>query len=333
MTELIARVATTGTFEQGNYKVRITREAIESIPEQITGDKALSLVIEHDPFCMPIGKTTEAWVEPFGKEYAAMARIHVEDRYTKLTHGASGVEFVRLEFEDDPRPFVPRRFDRAEGHQNTLSVDLANFASAQDYAGFAKDVDLIDDSIACDNSIQRHSLIPEPLLQLVISNPEMSAALAVGVWTVNRVEKFVRYTIDETLRKVADDISDSFSNKIKKVLSAYMNHRSIDERGTVVQVVIPGDPELILLTRTEPDEEFLTTDLKALVAEMEEYGDILQSADSVTFARVKGNDWKLQYLTTKSGKAIGTLECYEQSLKTLYGATQGQSSESEDKPE
>ena len=112
-----------------------------------------------------------------------------------------------------------------------------------------------------------------------------------------------------------------------------MNHRSTDERGTVIQVVVPGDPELLLLTRTEPDEEFPTIDLKTLVAEMEEYGDILQSADSVTFARVKGNDWKLQYLTTRSGKVIGTIECYEKSLKTLGGVAQGQSSESEDKPE
>ena len=332
MAEYIARVATTGIVEQGNYKIRFTKEAIESISEQVSGDRALPIAIDHDPFCMPIGKSTQAWVEPFGEEDALMVRVLVEDSYSKLIHAASGVEFVRLEFEDDPRPFASRRFDETEGQQDALSVDLANFASFEDYTHFAEDVGLIDNSIACDNSIQRHSLVPEPFLQFVMSHPDISLALAIGMWPLGRLEKFVRYTVDETLRKVADEISDSFSDKIKKTFSAYMHRRSTDDRGTVIQVVVPGDPELILLTRVAPDEEFTTIDLRTLVAEMEEYGDILQSADAVTFAR-EGNAWKFQYLTTRSGKVIGTLECYEKSLKTFSGIVQRQSSRSEDKQE
>ena len=53
----------------------------------------------------------------------------------------------------------------------------------------------------------------------------MGTALGIGLWTVHRVEKFVRYTIDETLRKVADELSESLSRKIKKIVGAYTNLR------------------------------------------------------------------------------------------------------------
>ena len=35
MAEILARVATTGIIEQGSFTVRITREALESFPEQV----------------------------------------------------------------------------------------------------------------------------------------------------------------------------------------------------------------------------------------------------------------------------------------------------------
>ena len=34
---------------------------------------------------------------------------------------------------------------------------------------------------------------------------------------LHRIEKFLTYTVDETLRKIADDASDSLSLKLKEV--------------------------------------------------------------------------------------------------------------------
>ena len=191
----------------------------------------------------------------------------------------------------------------------------------------ADDVALTDDDIACGHEIQRHALGPEPFIQLVVSNPELSAALT---WILWRIEKFVRYTVDETLRKTADDISDFLSMKIRRILRAYGSHRSKDNRSPVTQIVIPGDTELNLLVRTGVDEEFPTIDITKLTAEMEKHRDILQDADSATFARVGTNDWEFQYLKTRSGKVVGTLECYKRTEETMRRMGSDEHTEAED---
>ena len=329
MTELLARVATTGIVKQGGFRVRLTREAIESFPAQIAEDQAIPFTINHDPFCMPIGKIEEAWVEPYGEEYAVMARIHLEDAYSVRTYPGSGVALVHLDFANNPKPFKRERSRKVEQRQHILSVDLANFDNLQDYTRFEDDVALIDDDIACGHDIGRHALIPEPFIQFVVSNPELSAVLA---WTFLRAEKFVRYAADETLRKIGDDISDFLSMKIKGILSAYGSHRSKDNRPPVTEIVIPGDTELTLLVRTEVDEEFPTIDMTKLTAEMEKHRDILQDADSATFARVGTNNWEFQYLKTRSGKVVGTLECYKRTEETMRRMESDQHTEAEGNP-
>lgn len=94
MVELTARIATTGLVKQGASTVRLTREAIESLADQVNGERSLPFSVEHDPYCMPIGKINEAWVEPFEDEYAAMARIYVEDDLLRAIHKRSGTKLV-----------------------------------------------------------------------------------------------------------------------------------------------------------------------------------------------------------------------------------------------
>ena len=277
--------------------------------------------VNHDPFCLPIGKVKDAWVEPLGSELAAVVRIHIEDD-PSIEKLRSGIELIRLDFEDDPR-----LFKRLEIKTGTLAVDQANFNNLQDYSEFAKDVSYVDDEITCSSEIGRRALTPEPLIQFVVSNPEISAALA---WILQRLEKFVRYTVDETLRKVADDISDSLSAKLKNILKAYGKRRSNDSRPTVTKIIIPGDTELTLLVKTERSEEFPAMDLKKLTVEMEKYGELLQEADCATFARVGVNDWEFLYLTTRSGKVIGTLECHKRTLDLLHSIRKGRDSGAED---
>lgn len=333
MAEFLARVLTTGIVKQGGISVRITREALESFPEQVARGPSLPIIIDHDPSSLPIGRIEEAWVEPFGDEYALVARIHIEDTYSIVTHKRSGAGLVRLDFEGNPKPFMVGKYKKIEDHRDLVAVDLANFDSPKGYAAFAEDVSAIDDSVVCDNGIQRYALVPEPLLQFVLSNPELSAAMTVGAWVLGRVEKFVRYTVDETLRKTADDISDSLSTKMKSILKAYGTHRSQDNRGVVAQIVIPGNPELILLVRTAANEEFPAIDLKKLATEMERYGDLLQEANSATFARVGSDGWELQYLTTRAGKVIGTTECYERTMRAMDRMGRDRDSEPDDAPQ
>ena len=322
MVEILARVATTGIVQQGSLRVKITKESLESFPKRVEIGPAIPFTVGHDPYCLPIGKIDEAWIEPFGDEYAVIAKIRVEDTHSTLRHKPSGVDLVRLEFESNPKPFIPRRYGENEEAQEILSVDMTNFATLEEFEAFQSDVAGIDEGISCDNSIHRYELGPDPFLQFVLSNPDITAAMALGVWVIGRIERFVRYTVDETLRKLADDISDAFSLKMKQIVKAYVNRRKQDDRPSTTQIAIPGNPELILLVTTQASEDFPNIDLGKLSEEMEKYGDILQEAASVVFARVGINDWELQYLTTKSGKVIGTLNCHKRTLEKLQNMKQ-----------
>ena len=271
----------------------------------------------HDPFCMPYGKIVEAWVEPREDRHVLVARFYVEDQVQQLMYRQSGKRFALLDFANYPKPFKKWIADESND-QTEVHVDFVNFENKQRYGRFLDEVSKIGDDIKCGTGLGRKSLIPEPFIEIVLSHPEASAVFSlVGLWALARVRKFINHTVDETFRKVGDEISDKLSEKIIATFSAYRRHKSPDERPVVTQIVVPGDVELNLVTRTEPGAEFQGMDLGLLRAEIEKYSDLLQGADSVTFGREGDNNWEFLYLTTKTGEVIGTLECFERTMKTL----------------
>ena len=318
MIEILVRVATTGTIVQGGSRVVITKEMLESLVEQAKSDSSIPVTVEHNPFLMPLGKFLDAWIEPFGSEYAVMARIGIEDNPASMSHARTGVPFVRMNFANDPRMVKQRYYGSLDPEADSLSVDLANFDSPSRYAMFVNEVRVIDESVITSNGVARHSMGPEPFLQYIISNLDPNAALSlVVVWAGVRAEKFVRYTVDETLRKVADEISDALSGKLKSVVRAYRSNQSQDHRDTTIQIVIPGDMDVILLVKTPISEDLPLIEMAEIAKELERYGDILQGAHSATFALNSTGDWKLRYITTKSGEVVGTQECFDETLDAL----------------
>lgn len=317
MAEHIARMATTGVVSQGGTRIEITRKAIDSLVNSADEGRALPFVVEHDPSCMPIGKITELWAEPFEREYAAMGRVHIEEGARAVTHMKSGASLVCLGFVEAPKPFVRKSRD-GKGDLLAIGVDRANFQDAQSHAAFVDAVVRIDEEIAC-RGIARHSLVPEPLIEFVLSNIHIKMAVALGLWTIRRVEKFVRYTVDETLKKTADSIAAVLSEKMKRIVKAYSQRKTKDQRPILVEIAIPGDLDLILLARVDGRAEFPGIDLKNLTAEMEKYGDLLQQAEEVTFLRTD-TSWKFQYLKTRTGEVLGSQECYSRTLKRLRSA-------------
>lgn len=308
MAESIVPIAMTGIVERGGIKFMITKEALESMVEHIAEGRAVPIIVDHSPFCLPIGKISDASIEPFGEVFAVVARIQYEDNYSIVVHERSGGPLVHLGFEGSPNPFVDRGARNLAAGNDTLSVDLANFASDDDYHAFRSDVLEIDNSITCDDKVQRHSLGPEPLLEFVISNPVINSALAVGIWIAGT---YVRYTVDATLRSLADETAEILTSKMKRIMGSYRNRRPHDQRDVISRISIPGDPEIVLLVESDISEEFPTIDLGKLVAEMEVYGDLLQQVQSAVFARMESDDWKLQYLMTRTGEVIATPECYK----------------------
>ena len=315
MTEYNVRLAKTGVVNEGGVRVMITKEAIESLVVATNGDRVVPIIgPEHDPFCLPLGKIIEAWVEPLDNEYAVGARLYFEDDVQQLTHTASETRLVLLNFKRAPKPFK-RKIQNTEQSGITVGVDWANFDSKQQYDQFSNDIEQIDEEVTCSN-FSRHSLVPEPIIQFVITNPELSLALAAGgSWILQRVGNFASYTIDETSKRIAEELSQSLSETFKRIFSSYKRHRSNDHRPILTEYVIPGNTTLVLLGRTRSDEEFPGMNMRSLTAEMEKYGDLLQHAEEATFAQAEDGNWEFLHLKTRTGEVVGTLKCYERTAE------------------
>ena len=68
MTDIVGIGATTHVVEQGADRVQVSKQALEGLCEQIKGDQAFPLRLDHDPSLMPLGKIVDAWIEPYGDE-------------------------------------------------------------------------------------------------------------------------------------------------------------------------------------------------------------------------------------------------------------------------
>lgn len=328
MIEIDAIVAGTGLDRQGVF---VTKEAILSAAEDSIGDRVpIAGRPNHDPFCMPLGKVIKTWVETREDHHVLVARMCFDDAPIQERHQLSGTDLVRLDFPNNSKPFL-RLADNGTREQTTVRVDLANFDDMQGYEEFADAVRHFDDTIMCEDTLARKGFDAEPIIVLLLSNLHAATFVTlIGSWALVRALKFVNHTIDETSKKVGDELSDVFSAKILSVFRRHSGCQSKENRPAVTQIVIPGAIEMNLLTRTEPGSESQGMDFELLGAEIERYSDLLQVADSICFGREANGDWELQYLTTKSGKVIGTAKCYEKTLRILRGIRQSQNMETEE---
>lgn len=325
MPELIALIATTAVVKQGGTRIKLAKEALECFVTQANSEKALPFIVEHDPRSVPLGKVKEVWIEAFGREYAAKARVHIEDTARSFRHLRSNTELVYLNFSDDPRPFV--RISEDSGlHSITVGVDRANFNTREAYSAFMSDIKRLDDNILS-KEIGRRSLGPEPLVQFVLSNADLGAALAVGLWILHRVEKFVRYTVDETLRKSADAISDALSARIAAIVDIYYGRQARDDRSVTIETIIRGTMDIVLVTRLKRGSKFPAIELKEIAKELEKYGDVLAEAEEVTMSREGRGDWKLEHAKMRTGQVLGTRDCYDRTIGRLAARASSDTSE------
>ena len=320
MRELTAIVARSGAVTKGGVTTIVTKEALESITMTRYDSRAIPMHVEHDPFSFPMGKTVEIWVEPSGDEYVAVARMYIDDNPQKLTNVQSGDELALLEFNGIPQPFVKTQYDKDKKNQDIVSIDLSDFEYPSKYSSFEADVQVTDPDLACTRGVMRHSVDPVPLVQFVVSNPE---SLLLFWVVVESGKRLVQYTVDATLKKTADQVADILSGRLGRILRAYGKYRSKAKKTCVVQIIIPGDPEIVLLARILEGGDSPVISLEEITEEMHRYRDFTEKATNVTFARSEDGTWQLLHIKTLDGKVIGTIESYEQTMQAFEALGQG----------
>ena len=293
--------------------IAFTRESLVDAAESFNGDRAIRRGLEHDPHYVPLGKTKSAEVIDLDEE--SVLAVIVDDTHNMMSkiHEPTGTRIVELTFPNDTRPFTIHEENTFKSAL-TITVDWANFDDREQLDAFLKATDPDGDTVV-DQPMVRRSLVPDPLIQFAISYPELAA---VFTWIAWRGEEFLRYTVDQTLRKVGDDISEKVSGKIKTWLNRYDEQRAPHEQNVTSHLVIDAEPQIHLLTRSQDADHNTEIGIESLVKQIELHQDLIKQADSITFARTaKAEDWKFLYLTTKSGNLIATEECYVHTLEAL----------------
>ena len=307
MTEIIARVATTQIIERNGVRMQFAKEAFDNAVEEL--DAAAPYVPEHDQFSMTIGKTDRLSVEPFEEGHALIAYTFVDDNPLS-SKTSQGDELVLLEFKDRPMPFK-RRFDDVEVGQDYVFVDEVNFDGRESHLAFQGELEKLDDA-PIPGTIGRLSLVPEPFIQFIQANPEL-AAFFYGI-VVRDGTTLARYLVTEAAKAGKEKLIEVFSKRIRDVLEKYNEHRSEDDRPVVIETDIPGETDIRLLARVEPNEDGVESDIDSLVHEVDRYRDVLQISQEAVFARTDSGDWKFRYSKLNSGGVIGTPECYDETL-------------------
>lgn len=291
--------------------IKLTRDSLVIAAEGINGDTAPRVNLEHDSHYAPLGKVRAAEVVDLDDQAALVAIKDETHSATIAIHEPTGNRIVELTFPNDERQFVQQERGAAEASL-TIAVDNANFDNFKDLNRFLHTGCKKEDNVSTSMMVRR-DLTPEPLIQFGISDVVLIGVL---IWSLRRGEKFLRYTIDETARKTGDAISDKLSEKIKKLLGVYDEHRSADTREVTSQIIINVEPQINLLTRCHEIGENTEIGIESLCRQMELHQDLLEGADSVTFARTsKDDEWKFLYATTKSGKVVASEDCYADTLR------------------
>ena len=292
----------------GDIRMLLSTEAVMDLAVQANGERAIRSILEHDPHYLPIGKITKVSVEEREEYFVVQTTIDDTHDIKQFRHPGTDDEMVEVTFINDDRPFA--RFDCSpESRTIDAKADLANFSGMSAYNTFVAEAE--DSSNLADHAgmLMRRSLTPEPLIQFVINHPILSVVLG---WIILRGEKFVTYTVDQTLRKSGDDLSEALSRRIRNVINKFDEHRADDDRPVTSHIVVQRVPEIHLLTRCYDVENNTDIGLASLCKQLEAHKDLLESAESVTLARANSNeDWKVLYIETAAGTVIAPAERYE----------------------
>ena len=301
------------------HNIRYTTRAIMGLVNDLDNESAIRSMLEHDPHYVPIGKLAKASVEVRDEDFLLTTTIDDTHSTRNFNHQNTGSTMVEMTYTNDSRPFARHSFDE-EPSTIDVRVDRANF---QDWNMFKEFERKTQDPINYADQtglMVRRSLIPEPAIQFFIDYPELALAL---YWVFRRGEKFLRYTIDKTARKVGDDLSEAISQRVRNVIGVYEKQRSSDDRNVTSHIVINAEPEINLLTKNTDVKGDTDISLSSLCNQMEAHKDILESAVSVTFARSsRSEQWQLRYIELSSGKVIATAECYDETMRD-YNILQG----------
>ena len=305
MEKYVACLMTTDWFEKDNRNIRFSEEALEDQRKQINEEAHIPFGFDHNPILMPIGRTDSAWLERANGTTSLMANLFVHLDAVAQSHSKSGTKIADLRLGNSNRGFVSNQQDETDDRV-VISVDRSDFENSESWNAFVEKM-TGDDRTVRVREYARNALDPDGLILITF-----------GAWAILRLEKFGRYVIDETLRKVGDKVSDRLSALILNAMSVFEQTAAKTIEKYHVVMIFPGQPQLVLVSERQVGElgdlvdEVKSTEIGDVLAT---YGDLFSEAQEISLIRILNGDWSFQHIKTADGNIIGDWECYQASIR------------------
>jgi hypothetical protein len=291
-------IATTRLDRHGD---KIEKEALETVVDMINaGTEAIGVTIEHDGLTMPIGKVIRGkLVQLDDGEFAVATSQEIFDIHSISTPKLSETYYV-AESSSDHRPFADLRIE--DINKLTVSFDPHNFEC--------------NDFIEMKNFLhEEHVEVELEVRKSVLPDPEIIFHLVTGTLIV--------WSGKKTIEKLSNDVSTDISNCygiIKKAIVKFAQYCIPKNRPKTYRLREQGEyiKELAIRT-TNPDiviEALQPDKLKEVETVIEKsLGQFNIFPAKVQLIYESDNKmWKLNYLLTTSGQAIGTEQCYKRTI-------------------
>ena len=293
-----------------------SKDAVANLVQSVNEtERAMRGMVNHDPHCMPIRKALSARLVESHGEYEAELSWEFGKRSEFRRIDIPAVRHVRLAFNESTRPFSLYS-QPASPEKSLVSVDLVNFRNEKEVERFELAVENLDGA-EMGKRITRHSFDPVPLLDIILSNPETLALLA-NCWIVWKLGRFADKVAEEMSDRLAERTCDLLERKITDLRNVFSRVRRKDNESIEIHVMIPGEEtELILLMPSDTKGQENWMDPQAIQDVLDSYRPLLEDADSIVLSRQKGGRWNFEYMLTKDGCVIGTMRCYDRTMK-LY---------------
>ena len=314
----VVRMASTRPVNVSDIRIAINPTALNDAAEALRSRGALRWSIEHDPYCVSLFKSGDAWTEPFDEfESLVVEMLEGEPRRVVMKDTEEG--YVLVEFPSEALPFSRR----ADADCLSVDVDLANFDSLQTLERFKSAV-FVGGTRAGQQG--RHSVTPDPIITITI--PGLVGLIGVAVIYLlgkplytgysNAVARLAERFVLKTIERFGSEKIDQVNQKSHELYAAFKEHQSTDTRPVLVERILKGPEfDIILLERVPADEAPSDVEWHEILNELAERGVVILGAREITMVRDDDGKLRLWYLHTQDGDVISTDDAWNYTANKL----------------
>lgn len=281
------------------HNCMIAKEALEDAVKDINeGLYAIGVGIEHDSTIMPIGKVISGkMVKLKDGEYGIEIEQELFDKYQVFSDD-TGEKWYISKSQRDIRPFADTQAE--DIHNIKVSIDPVNFSKTdcENLLNFYKKECLFDTEY-----FMRKSVIPDP---------EIIFTLVAGTIAAMTGKKITEHITDDIV-KLYELIKKAVLKTVKCCRQSYRPITYVIKENTSYLM------ELVVVTEI-PDILFEALQNEKL-SQIEEKIETFTNNFNVDIAKVQclynieGQEWIVNYVSTRDGKVIGSEKCYKKTVE------------------